>query len=171
MAAGDVKVALPSDVTVTITLASLATSSTRVAGRESGSVSISTDLYLDYQASGKITVGTTPTSGGIIEVWVIAKKDDSNWPDVFDGTDSAETVTTRAQLEGYGRLIWSIAIPATTSDIGYEFSRVGIAEYFGGSLPETFVLFVTHSTGVNLNSTGGNHVITLHPIYRTVAQA
>jgi hypothetical protein len=171
MAAGDVKVSYPADVTVTITLASLATSATRVAGRESNEIDNGTNLYLDMQASGKITVGTTPTSGGVIEVWVIPKKDDSNWPDVFDGTDSAETVTSRAQLEAYGQPIWSIAIPGTTSDVGYEFSRIGLAQFFGGHLPEKFVIFVTHATGVNLNATGGNHVITLHPIYRTVAQS
>jgi hypothetical protein len=30
------------------------------------------------------------------------------------------------------------------------------------------VLFITHSTGVNLNSTAGNHKITLQPVYQTI---
>jgi hypothetical protein len=33
-----------------------------------------------------------------------------------------------------------------------------VAQLFGGVLPPKWVLFVTHSTGVNSNTTAGNHV-------------
>ena len=118
--------------------------------------------------SGKITTGTTPTVDTAIEVWVIAKSDDSNWPDVFDGTNSAETVTSRAQLQQYGRLAW-VGVVTATSNVAYEFSNVSVAALFAGKCPASFVVFVVHNTAVNLNSTGGNHRITIKPVYETIA--
>jgi hypothetical protein len=164
----DVKIAYASSADFTITLASLATSSTWVAGREATSVSNTTNKYIDYLLSGSIMTGTTPTVNTRIEVWVVAKLNDSTWPDVFDGTDSAETTTTRALLESHGRLAASMTVTAT-SNVAYSFSNVSVASLFGGSMPKEFTVFVTHNTAVNLNSTGGNHVISHTGVYSTVA--
>lgn len=153
---------------LTIPLASLATSSTLVAGEESDAIDNTTNVYLDYLLSGKITTGTTPTVDTAIEVWVIAKSDDTNWPDVFDGTNSAETVTSRAQLQQYGRMAW-VGIVTATSNVAYEFTNVSVAALFGGKCPAQFVVFAVHNTGVNLNATSGNHRITVKPVYETIA--
>ena len=99
----------------TITLASLATSSTLVAGRESTSVSNTTNLYLDYGIAGLITVGTTPTVNTIIEVWAYGSLNDTpTYPDVFDGTDSAETVTSVAIKQASLALLAVLNVDATT---------------------------------------------------------
>ena len=45
----------------------------------------------------------------------------------------------------------------STSNRAYEFGGVSVAMLFGGVMPPTYDLFVTHSTGVNLHATGGNH--------------
>jgi hypothetical protein len=45
---------------------------------------------------------------------------------------------------------------------------VSLAAAFGGTLPPKIVLFVTHSTGVNLNSTAENQKIRLQPVFQTV---
>jgi hypothetical protein len=57
---------------------------------------------------------------------------------------------------------------ANTSDRTYHFGPVSLAAAFGGTLPPKVVLFITHSTGVNLNSTAGNHQIRLQPVFQTV---
>lgn len=162
-------IAYAADAQLTITLASLATSSTLVAGQESTAVDNTTNKYLDYKLSGKITTGTTPTTAKTIEVWVIPTINDTpTWPDVFDGTDSAETVTSRDILAACGRLAAVMATSAT-SDQAYPFVCGSVAALFGGACPDRFVVFVTHDTAVNLNATGSNHEISVAGIYETVA--
>lgn len=154
---------------LTISPASLATSATWVAGVESDAVDNTTNKYLDYLLAGKITVGTTPTVNTEIRVYVVALLDDSTWPDVFDGTGSAETVTSEGVRDGFAKLAAVMRVDATTSDRGYPFGPVSVASLFGGAMPKKFVVFVVHNTGVNLNSTGGNHFVNITPVYATVA--
>ncbi len=153
---------------MTITLASLATSSTWVAGAESNEVDNTTNKYLDYLLAGKVRVGTTPTSGTEIRVYVVGILDDTTWPDVFDGTGSAETATSVGVRDGFAKLAAVMRCDATTSARDYPFGPVSVAQLFGGSVPKKFVVFITHNTGVNLNSTGGNHFVAVTPIYATV---
>jgi len=162
------KLTFASSASITCTLASLATSSTLVAGRSSAEIDNSTNLHLDKLISGKITVGTTPTANTVIEVWMIPKREDSSYHDTFDGTDKNVTVTSRQHLLAYGTLLSTMAVPATTSNVGYEFFRSAAAA-MGAGCPPKFQLFIVHNTGVNLNSTGGNHVLYEKGVYSTTA--
>ncbi len=162
------KIAYQTSSTITCSLASLATSSTFVAGRSSAEIDNTTDLDLDKLLTGTIMVGTTPTINTKIEVWVIPKRSDSTYHDTFDGTDKAVTVTSRSQLLSYGTLISSMDVPATTSNISYDYDR-WLGDAVGGPLPAKFQLFITHNTGVNLNATGGNHILYTKGIYTTTA--
>lgn len=164
-----VKIEYAASATVTISPASLATSATWVAGVESDFIDNTTNKYLDYLLAGKITVGTTPTINTEIRVYVVALANDSTWPDVFDGTASAETVTSAGVRDGFAKLAAIMAVDATTSDRSYPFGPVSVASLFGGAMPKKFVVFIVHNTGVNLNSTGGNHVVDVTPVYQTVA--
>lgn len=142
-----------------LTLASLATSSTRTAGAESDAIDNSSTLYDDILISGKITTGTSPTANKQIDVWIVPAMDGaSTWPDVFDGTGSAETITSENVRNGLGKLLKSILVDGT-SDRTYYFSNESVAALFGGVVPQKFVVFVSHDTAVNLNSTGGNHAL------------
>lgn len=163
----DVKANYPSASDVTITLASLASDTNLLTGRESTAVDNSSNLYLDYLVSGKITTGTSPTTARSIQVWAIGSWDGTNWPDVFDGTDSAETITSANHKNSVCRFIAEMATDAT-SDRTYHFGPVSLASAFGGVLPVKVVFFVTHNTAVNLNSTAGNHQIRVQPYYETV---
>jgi hypothetical protein len=169
MAAGDTKIVYIASSNISITLASLATDASLLTGRESPEVDNSTNRAVDCLLSGKITTGTSPTASRLIEVHVVGLLDDSTWPSVFDGTDSAETVTAAVKA-GVCRLAASIDT-TSTSDVTYYFGPVSVASLFGGVLPKKFVVFVTHNTGVNLNSTSGNHQITVTPIYYNTAQS
>jgi hypothetical protein len=153
--------------TLTNALASLATSSDWTAGYESAVVDNSTDLYLDYEVWGQVTVGTTPTTATQIRVYVVPSFDGSGWPDVFDGSTGAETVTSAGVRDATAVLAKVIAVDSTTSNRAYTFSIPSIAQLFGGVVPAKFVLFTTHNTAVNLNSTGGNHTTSYRGVYST----
>jgi hypothetical protein len=163
----DIKVAYASPSDATITLASLASDTNLLTGRESAAIDNSTTLALDYLVSGKIRTGTSPTASRSIEVWAVGSWDGTNWPDVFDGTESAETITSADIKASICRLVAAVTTSAT-SNVDYPFGPVSIASLFGGVVPPKFVLFVTHSTGVALNSTAGNHQIRIQPVYETV---
>jgi len=164
----DIRVAYGTASDFTITLASLASDTNLLAGRESATLDNTTTLALDYLISGKITAGTNPTAARSIEVWAVGSWDGTTWPDVFDGTDSAETITSADIKTSICRLIAAMAT-ANTSDRTYPFGPVSLAAAFGGVVPPKCVIFVVHNTGVNLNSTAGNHQIRIQPVYETVA--
>lgn len=155
--ASDLKIKYASPATITITLASLATSSTRVAGQESTAIDNGTNLYIDALVSGKITTGTSPTVDKQIDIWVYAAHDETpTYPDVFDGTDSAETITSIYVKLGAIRLLATLFVDAT-SDRTYWLAPTSVASLFGGVMPRRWGLFITHDTAVNLNATGSNH--------------
>lgn len=150
---------------ITNAIASLATSSTWVAGYESAIIDNSSNKDLDILISILVTVGTTPTINTVIEIHSVSMLDDSTWPDVFDGTTSAETVTSAGIKAGICVPIGFLNVDATTSDRGYPLTKRSLAALYGGVCPDKSVLFTTHNTGVNLNATGGNHVTSQQSVY------
>ena len=149
-------------------LTSLATSSDWTAGYEWFVIDNSSELALDYEVEGGITVGTTPTSGTQIRIYVVASYNASTWPDVFDGTPSAETVTSAGVRDGFTTLARVLSVDSTTSNRTYYF-RFPLRSLFGGTQPKGVAVFVTHNTGVNLNSTAGNHTYAYAPEAATVS--
>jgi len=152
---------------ISITLANLASDTNLLAGRESSEVSNTSDKYSDFLIAGKITTGTSPTTGRNIEVWAAGLAEDSTYPDVLDGTDSDETISGPGTKGATLKLVASIAT-VNTSDKTYWFGPVSLAALFGGVVPKKWVIFVVHNTGVNLNSTGSNHAIWYTPVYSTL---
>jgi hypothetical protein len=159
----------PAGADLTITIASLASSTSLVAGRQSTSVSNATNKYLDYLVSGKITTGTSPTTARQIEVWCIPKVQAATplWPAGLGATDAALPSLTREQILGIGQLVFSTTTTATSNQ-SYDFSNVPLSRFYGRSVPQEFVLAVIHSTGVNLNATGSNHFLTVQGTFETI---
>lgn len=153
---------------ISITLASLASDTNLLAGQESSAVDNTVNGYRDYWVSGKITTGTSPTASREIQVWAVGSVDGSLWPDVFDGTNSAETISSSSNKASYCRFVANMATTSTSNQT-YEFGPVLMSSVFGGDVCAKFVLFVTHNTGVALNSTSSNHQIRLQPIFDTIA--
>jgi len=166
----DVKLAYGTEADVTITLASLATSSTKLVGRQSTAIDNSSNKHIDYLVSGKITTGTTPTAAKSIEIWCVAALDYATptYLAGFGASDAAGPTLIAENKNSVLKLVASIATNVTSNQ-EYSFGAVSIAALFGGIVPPKFVLFVTHDTGVNLNSTSGNHKIRVQPVYETVA--
>lgn len=164
----NIKLAYATASNATITLASLASDSNLLAGRESAAVDNTTSLYLDILVSGKVTTGTSPTAAKSIEIWAVGSWDGTNWPDVFDGTESTETITSSDIKSSICRLIAAMATDATSNNT-YNFGPVSLAGIFGGEVPPKVVFFVTHNTVAALNSVAGNHQIRLQPVYETLS--
>ncbi len=162
----NVKVAYAASANNTITLASLASDTNRLTGQEGTAVDNTTNLYLDYLLTGKVTQGTSPTAGQI-DVSVVGMLDDSTWPDVFDGTNSAESVSTQNVFNAVCRIAASMVTDTASNGVNY-FGPVSVASFFGGAVPLQFVPFVAHNTVAALNATAGNQQITTKGVYATV---
>lgn len=163
------KIAYAASSNLTVTnLNSLPTSSTWVAGWESGAIDNTTNLFLDYRITAKITVASASLSAGEIRMYLVGMLDDSTWPDVFDGTESTETVTDTEMRDAICRIAAVTATDTTNSDI-YHLECPSVAAVFGGNLPAKFVVFITHSTGQNLAASGNQ--VTIKGSYSTVAQS
>lgn len=167
----DAKVAYAASTTPTMTLASLAASSTFLAGRESSAIDNgASNKYLDMLLAGHYRTAATNLQAGAIRTHVVGARDDTpNWPDVFDGTDSTETVSASGIYDSVCRRVSEITTDATQRT--WSFGPVALASFFGGNLPDQFVLFVSHTAHTSTNawsSTEGDHALSLTGVYATV---
>ena len=146
-------------ITIGLETTPLASSTTWVAGRESTQIDNTTNKYVDALLSGKVTVGTTPTTNTQIRIYVRGAETSlaTTALDVLDGTDSDETFTNAEMRDSVLRLAHVISVVSTTSNLTYNMPPTSVAMLFGGVMPKFWGLFVTHNTGVALNSTGSNH--------------
>lgn len=151
----DIKVAYAADAAFTLDLSALASSSSLVAGRESSSVDNTSNKYLDYKISGSFISGTTPTAGGEARLSGVQPQEDTpTWPDVFDGTDSAETITNTA-IRDKLPLLWS-GDYSTSSNITYPIvSALTMVQAFG-IVPHHFLVFFAHSMTATLKTDAAN---------------
>ena len=168
MAAGDIKLAYNTATALTISLASLASSATRLVGRESLAVSNVSTLAFDTLVAGKVTTGTSPTADRRIEVWIYGSVDGVVYPDTITGVDSGRTLTS-ANIKRTGLRLAAVMLTDATSSRQYSWGPLSVAELFGGILPVQWGVFITHDTGVNLHATGSNHYVYQKSIFSTVA--
>ena len=166
MAAGDIKKAYAASVALTVTnLHSLATSATWVAGWESAEIDNTVNLYLDYAVEALIRVGAAPTAGEI-RMYLVKERLDATWPDVFDGTESAETITDTEIRDAIARPAAATVTDATASR-DYFLTCPSVAAVFGGNMPRKFSVFITHSTVQALAAT--TNAVAVTGSYETVA--
>lgn len=171
MAAGDVKIQYAASSALTQTnLDGLAASSTHLAGWESDAIDNSTNKYTDYIVNAKIQVESAGLSAGEIRLHLVAELEDSSWPDVFDGTESAETVTDTEIYNAICRL-GAITATDTTASRVYYLQCPSVAAVFGGTVPRKFVVFITQSTNTTLETTGDPNQVYVKGVYEAVAQS
>lgn len=164
----DVKLSYVADAAITMDLSALASSSTFVAGRESTWITNSSN-YLDYEITGTFISGTTPTSPAEHRLYYVkATEDTPTYPDVFDGTDSAETLTN-TNIRDSLVLGWS-GTASTSSNITYPIiSAITLAQAFG-FVPKNWGLFFTHAHTAALKTDAGNtNSLFQRALYATVA--
>ncbi len=152
----EIKTKYGSNTVIDMDLSSLATSATFIAGRESGEIDNTTNLFIDALVKGKVTVGTSPSANSTaiqIYVWGSDESLGTTPIDVLDGVDSDETLTNTGILNNALAFAYSIPLLQNTSDITYDITPFSVKELFGGVMPKFWGLFVAHDTTVNLNAT------------------
>jgi hypothetical protein len=145
-------------------LASLATDTNLLAGRESTAIANSTDLAVDALVGGKVTTGTSPTVSTQIEIWAYGSYDGTTYSGAATGSDA--NLTPVANTKSLLKLLTIFAVTAT-SNVTYPWGPFSIAQAFGGTMPVKWGIYVVHNTGANLNATGGNHEVKYIPIKYT----
>lgn len=149
----EIKIKYYTAVELTYTsLGALAASSTWVAGAESTAVDNSSNLYDDYLLAGNFKTGAANAKIGRLEIWVFAQLEDTLWPDVLDGTDSAETFSSVDAKNSGGKVAGVVNASVATNDAVYPFGPVSVAQLFGGVCPRKFVVFVTHDIQTSTNA-------------------
>lgn len=160
MATVSMNYAASAALTIGLATTPLASSGTFVLGRESTVVDNSTNKYDDALLSGKVTVGTTPTVNTQIIVYVFGQLNDTpTYPDVMTGSDGDKTLTSVGVGAGFLRQVAVLLVDSTTSNRAYPFGPISVASFFGGVLPQRWSVFISHNTGVALNSTAANHFV------------
>ena len=144
----------------------IASSSTWVAGWESGAIDNSSNLYIDYIINAKIQVESAGLSAGEIRMYLVAELEDSSWPDVFDGTESTETITDTEIRDAICRLA-ARTVTDTNASRTYYLNCPSAAYVFNGTLPRKFVIFITQSTGTTLETTGDPNQVYVKGVYLT----
>lgn len=168
----DVKTAYGASTQATLTLASLAASSTLLGGRESTAIDNGASVkYLDVLLSGRYRTGAANLQAGTIRTMIIPALDDTpTWPDVFDGTDSAETISDGDIANAHVRgIISDITTDATQRT--WEYPLTAIAQLFNGWMPDQFVIFVSHNAHTTTNvwsATESDHRVYYTGVYATV---
>lgn len=158
----DRKLAYSSSTSLTLTLASLASSAT--AGRESTAVDNGTNKYLDalVQVHAKLQTGT-PANDKAVYIYAYGSEDGSNYTDNATGSDAAITLRDPTNL----KLLGVIACPDSGA-LTYKSHPMSVAEAFGGVLPRKWGIAVRNYTGVALSATEADHAYRYTGVYETI---
>lgn len=135
---------------VSITLASLASDSSLLTGRNSAFIDNSGNQDLDHLLSGIIAAN----GSGTIEVWAYAAYKSTGgaptFPDSIGTTDAGKAMTSQGIKVTALRPV-ALLTADGTSGRTYAFAPVSIANLFG-AMPKYWGLFVTQATGAALSS-------------------
>lgn len=153
-------IAYGSSAALTISVQSLASSSTLLVGRASTSIDNTSDLAVDALVGGKVKTGTT-TADTKIELWAYGSYDGTSYSGAATGTDAGLTIIS--QQKSLLRLLQVILVPDTTART-YTWGPISVANTFGGAMPKKWGVYITHNTGANLDSTAGNHEVKYTPV-------
>jgi len=169
--AGDIKLQYVASAALTVTnLHSLASSQDKLAGWSSASVNNTSNEYMDYLYAGTFTTHASNRQAGSIKIYLIGPLDDSTWPDVFDGTEAAETPTDTEEFDGYARLARVLDVDNTASAT-YDIDIPSAATIFGGNLPKKFVIYISQncSTTTTAGLAAAGSTVTITGSYFNVA--
>lgn len=147
--ANEIKDKFSTSAALTITLASLA-SSTAGAGRQSTIVDNSSTRWGEILLYVLLKQGTSPTGNKGANIYLIRDDADATTAHRSDGAGASDAAITILNAPLVGRLV-NKASPATGDNLYGEFVIYKPGPKWG--------VAVVHDTGVNLDSTGSNHWI------------
>lgn len=149
----EIKQKFGTSAALTITLASLANGGGRCSTAiDNSSVNaVSSDIYVKIKTAG------TMASPNTLSVYLVRSEDGTNYDDAFAGSDAAITPINAT-------LIGIISAPTT----GTTYQAVLNTEV-AGNLPRKYAIAIVNNTGAALDSTAGNHAVSITPkTYQTV---
>ena len=148
-------------VTLTCTLASLASDTNLLIGRQSTAANNAADLADDCHVGGKFTLGTSPTVSKQVEIWCYSSYDGTSYSAGLGATDAS--FTTTSTKKGQMKLVTIIPTEAT-SNFQYTWGPYSVAALHGGTMPQSWGIFIVHNSGVAANSTAGSFEVKYTPI-------
>lgn len=166
-----VKMTYASSSAQTVTnLHSLAASQSYVTGWESNAIDNTSNLYLDYRITCHLVTHASNRQAGELRVYLVGPTDDSTWPDVFDGTESTESLTDTEERDACCLLAAAVTVDNSASAV-YDLTVPSTAAVFGGNLPKKFVIFITGnaSTTTTAQFAASGSTVTVTGSYLTVA--
>jgi hypothetical protein len=140
--------------TLTLTLNSLASDASLLAGRSSTVVDNTSNLSVDELVTIVYKTGTSPTVSTNIFTYAWGILDDTpTYPDTVTGSDANTSITSTNVLNsGAFKLANVVTVDATTGRLYYV--TFSLAALFGGHMPKKWGIFSVHNTGVALNAAG-----------------
>jgi hypothetical protein len=167
------KLAYAAAAAFTITLTSLATSSSWIAGRSALAIDNSSARNIDSEITARIAVGTTPTVDTEVRIYGIqALFPDTTvvWPDSASatnlGTDANVAFTSAYTRDGGVKPLLGATAVAATSNVVYPIACLSSAQAWGKE-PKRWTVYVTHNTVAALNATQTAPVMTYTSAYLT----
>ena len=153
-------------VTLTATWASLAASSTLVAGYCTASYDNTSNNDPALVLSGFFRTGSANLAAGLIEVWAFTQRDGSAWPDLFtsaySGSAGAFTVRSRQVLQA-GAFNVATIVTETTQRTWDIRKRDIVGPFRGVDRVAFFVTHNAHTTTSAWSSTEADHGLILTP--------
>lgn len=144
---------LASSVAATITIASLA----NAGGRASTAIDNSTVKCTSADIFVKIKTNAAGTSAtGYIDVYLVRSEDGSTWDDQYVGTTQQYSGTDAAFVPTNSTKIGIISATANSSIYQGVFNTAMF-----GELPRKFCIGLVNNSGAALDSTAGNHAVTV----------
>ena len=157
MAQGDLSIKYMSSSTVTITLQSLGSTSSR----QSSVIDNRTNKYLDYMVHVKLA-STTGTIGGDRAAYVYAvARDADNLADYTENASTADSVITLTSPPNAVRIGY-VSVPAANTV--YRAGPFSVAAAFGGFMPPQFAIVIENRTGLALSATTANFGVHVQPV-------
>lgn len=103
-----------SGVTATLGLDGLA----NAAARQGASVDLGANYADEYLVILRVEVGTAPTAGNTVDLYLLSSHDNANWPAKATGSDGAYTLgTSDANLKQAGPPVVSLVATADTNTV------------------------------------------------------
>ena len=139
----------------TITIASLA----NAGGRASTAIDNTSAKAISADIRVKIKTNASGTSStGYVSVYLIRSDDGTNYDDAFGGTDGAYTPVNALFLGNINAVA-----NATTYVKNFDTAEYGL------TLPQKYCIGIVNNTAAALDSTAGNHSITVETKGLTIA--
>lgn len=138
-----------------LTLTSLASSSTLVAGRESDVIDLT--AWRGCLVGGKFKVASSGVVAGVGELYAWGSYDDTPTPpDNITGADAALTLSSVYVKECALHLVAAVGIDTTVSQV-YWFPVIDIVPLFGPVAPAACGLVFLHNSSAALSGTASDH--------------